>query len=469
MSYSNDQREKNRVTVVSVLAAAALTLLKLVIGVLTGSLGLLSDAAHSGLDLVSTVITFFSVRIAGRPADEDHPYGHGRVENLSASVQGLLLIVTAGAIIYGAIRRIFFETVAIESSGWAFGVMLASIAVDYWRSRMLLRAARRYHSRALEADALNFRADMLSSAAVIVGLALAAYAEASHTLPFLVKADAVAALFVAGLIIVVSGRMVVQAYNVLLDRAPTTLRDRMTRAAATVPGVVQSQPVRLRESGNRLFADITVRVPRTTSLAEAHTITERVEESIRRIEPRTETVVHVEPAVSSAETAADRIRAIAQLAGANTHHEQVYRVGDHLEASLHVEVEPGLTIAEAHESAMRLREALVADNPRLRQVTVHIEVEEPDLSRRRDVSADHLHTVGAIRAAAVETGLVRDCPEVRVYAGDGPGLDAALWCEFDPSLRMGEVHHRTERLEQELRRRFPKLERVIIEAAPANP
>jgi len=160
------------VTAVSVVASLLLTCAKLAVGLLTGSLGLLAEAAHSALDLVSSLVTFFSVRIAGRPADESHPYGHGRAENLSAIVQGLLLLGTASWIAYESVKRIFFEDVAVQASLWAFAVMASSIIVDMWRSRMLSRAARRYRSRALEADALNFRADMLSSAVVIAGLGL---------------------------------------------------------------------------------------------------------------------------------------------------------------------------------------------------------------------------------------------------------------------------------------------------------
>ncbi|MBF6592282.1 MAG: cation transporter, partial [Ktedonobacterales bacterium] len=323
-----EQREKNQITVVSVLAAIGLTTFKLIVGVLTGSLGLLAEAAHSGLDAFATILTFFSVRIAGRPADANHPYGHGRFENLSATIQGLLLLGISAFIIFESIRRVFFVAVGVEPSAWAFIVMGGSIATDLWRSTLLLRAARKYHSRALEADALNFRADMFSASVVIVGLALTTYAELTGTAPWLANADAVAALVVACVIIYMSGKLALGAINTLLDHAPEDLALRMNRAVAETPGVLRAEAVRLRESGSRLFADVTVGVPRTSSLEQAHAISERVETAVRAVEARTETVVHIEPEAAADESACERIRAVAQRLGWQTHHEQLSIVGD---------------------------------------------------------------------------------------------------------------------------------------------
>lgn len=293
---SEEQSNKTKVTLVSVGSALVLTALKLFVGLLTGSLGMLSEAAHSGLDFVASVITFFSVRIAGRPADTDHPYGHGRVENLSAIVQGVLLLGTAGWIIYESVVRIFFSTVVVETTIWTFAVMAASIVIDLWRSRMLMAAARQYYSKALEADALNFRADMYSSAVVIVGLMLTYIGQRAGGIAWLEKADALAALVVAVMIVRMSGRLAGQSLGVLLDRAPEELVLAMTRAVASVPGVVRVDPVRLRESGHRLFADVVVTTDRSASVAEAHDLTRRIEDALRQVEPRTETLVHVEPA-----------------------------------------------------------------------------------------------------------------------------------------------------------------------------
>ena len=472
------QREKNRVTIVSLLAAVCLTAAKLAAGLATGSLGLLAEAAHSALDMVASVITFFSVRVAGRPADENHPYGHGRVENLSAVVQGVLLLGTAAWIMYESISRIFFEPVAVQVSVWAFVVMGTSVVVDFWRSRMLARVARRHGSRALEADALNFRADMFSSSVVIVGLALSAYG--ARLAPsgggwFLERADAIAALLVGLFILGKAGQLAMKSVNVLLDLAPVELQGRISRAAESVPGVVEARQVRLRESGHRKFADIVVTVPRTVSAAEAHDISEKVEETVRGIDGRTESVVHVEPVATEAETMADAIHGIAQEMGLRTHHERVQLAGTHYEANLHVEVDPSLTLGEAHEQARRLGEEIRRQEPRLARVNSHIEVAEPEPGERERVDGEHGGLVEEIRRVVAGAGAEASCHEVRLYRhGESGGgdhtekLDAVLHCDFPPQANVGDVHLRTEYVERALRASIPALEQVVIHAEPAD-
>lgn len=466
MATDTEQRDKRRITLVSVVAAVVLTTLKLIVGLATGSLGLISEAAHSGLDLIASVITLFSVRVADRPADADHPYGHGRAENLSAIIQGVLLLGTASWIMFESVQRIFFVTVAVDTSPWTFIVMAGSIVIDWWRSTMLARAARRYHSRALEADALNFRADMFSAAVVIVGLGLTAYAEQSGHLPILAKSDALAALVVGIVIVGMSGRLALRAIGVLLDRAPTMAQDEMTRATAAVPGVLGTESVRLRESGSRLLADVTVAVPRTASLASAHAISEQIEAAIRRVEPRTETVVHVEPGVPTAESTAEQLRAIALQTGAHTHHEQVYRVGDHLEASVHLEVAPDLTLGEAHAQAHALVAAVQQSDSRFARVETHLEVTEPDPDPRRDVTSDHHAMVRAVAEAVRAADRYARPREIALYRAHGQGLDLILHCGFSRTTVMGQVHRRTERIEQALREAWPDLERIVVHAEP---
>ena len=461
-----ERREKNQVTLISVLASLGLTAAKLIAGLLTGSLGLIAEAAHSGLDTVASVVTFFSVRFAGRPADENHPYGHGRFENLSAVVQGILLLVTAAWILYESVRRIFFVTVEVEPTVWAFVVMGAAIVLDFWRSRMLLRTARKYGSRALEADALNFRADMFSSGVVILGLALVAYGKSAGSGGPFLKADAWAAALVGLFIIFKSGQLALRSVNVLLDLAPVELQERITRSASSVPGVVGTRLVRLRESGNRKFADIVVDVPRTLSAAEAHDITEMVEAAVRDLDPGTESVVHTEPVTTEAETAAEAVRATALQMGVRTHHERVQRLGDHLEASLHVEVDSDLSLGEAHELTRWLSVGIRDQNPQLTRVNTHIEVAEPDPSERRDVTDEYGSLAEEIRRAVGEFDEGARCHEVRLYRSEEKGLDAILHCDFPSSTNIGEVHLRTEQIEQALRNHFSLLEQVVIHAEP---
>jgi divalent metal cation (Fe/Co/Zn/Cd) transporter len=222
----------------------------------------------------------------------------------------------------------------------------------------------------------------------------------------------------------------------------------------------------MRESGNRVFADVIVTTTRTLSFAQAHEITERIEQAINEVDPRAEVLVHIEPSASLAETTADAIRAIALRLGIATHHEQVYEVAGGLEAVLHIEVNPALTLAQAHEEAERLADILTSEVPGLRRVASHIEAAEPNPSRRRDVTSERADVVGAIRRLVEATGLTEGIVEVRLYASDGPSWDAVLSCAFRSDLLVGEIHRRTELLEQELRERFSTLARVIIHAEP---
>jgi divalent metal cation (Fe/Co/Zn/Cd) transporter len=307
---------------------------------------------------------------------------------------------------------------------------------------------------------------MFSASVVILGLALTAYAELTRRDGVLVKADAVAALVVGLVIIAMSGRLALRAVDVLLDRAPADVRARLTRAIASVPGVLTFEPVRVRESGSRLFADVVVGVPRTTSLAAAHTISEQVEAAIRAVEPHTETVVHVEPVVSDTESAADRVRAVALQLGAHTHHEQVSRVGDHLEASVHLEVAPDLTLGEAHNQAHDLVTAIKRSDRRVERVDTHIEVAEPDPDPRRDITRERKDVVDALARTVWDVDGEAQIRQISLFRSDEPGLDLVLHCGFPRGARMGETHRRTERIEQALRERYPDLQHIVIHAEP---
>jgi len=458
--------EKKRAAVVSVSAAIILTLAKLLVGLATGSLGMLSEAAHSGLDLIASLITFLSVRIAEAPADSEHPYGHGRFENLSAVVQSILLTFTALFIIYESIQRIFINEALVEPNALAFIVMGLSVAIDYWRSGMLARVAKKYHSQALEADALNFRADMFSSLVVILGLAITSYAQTYVGVnSFLYKADAVAAAIVALFIMFMSVRLGLKGIKVLLDTVPSDLQTRMTEAAASVPGVLRSQPVRLRESGDRLFADVVVTVPRTITLSEAHDITERVEESLRQVEPRTEAVVHVEPGATDQETVLDNIRAIAQQMGIRTHHEEVHQVDGGLEASLHIEVPPDLTLRDAHSLAHRLVSALRQETPSLLRVDTHIEVISESPGERVEIKQSDMDLKRKLKLLAENAVPGCLCKEVRVYRS-GEGLQVVLHCQFPGDLSISNVHLDTEKIEHVVRDEIGEAAKVIVHAEP---
>ena len=290
-----EDTEKRSAALGSLLAAVGLTSMKIVVGLLTGSLGILAEAAHSGLDLVAAAMTYIAVRISGKPADRTHLYGHGKVENLSALLETLLLFITCGWIIYEATHRLFFHKVEVEVTFWSFAVMTTSIAIDVSRSRVLSRIAKKYNSQALEADALHFETDVWSSAVVIVGLAFVKLGEWAPPLGWLRNADAVAALGVSALVIWVCWRLGTRTVDALVDSAPAGLEERILAAVSAVPGVQNCHNIRARYSGPRLFIDLHVLVDGQQTLFQAHALTETIEGAIQQIVPDADVTVHPEP------------------------------------------------------------------------------------------------------------------------------------------------------------------------------
>jgi len=297
MTNQAAQKDKRSAALSSVIAAIGLTTFKLIVGVLTNSLGILAEAAHSGLDLVAAAMTYFAVRVSDKPADKEHPFGHGKIENLSALFETVLLLATSGWIIYEAIQRLFFHPDIIpEASVWSFIVMGASIVIDYTRSRILYKAARKYKSQALEADALHFSTDIWSSSVVILGLIGLTIASKITGLGWMHKADSVAALVVAVIVIYISGELGWRTISGLLDTAPKGLAEKIERVAASVPGVVNAHAIRIRPSGAHTFIDMHVTMDGSVTLKEAHAATEVIEDAILKEVSPADVTVHVEPA-----------------------------------------------------------------------------------------------------------------------------------------------------------------------------
>ena len=289
MTHLDNQgsHEKIKVAFSSLLAAIFLTLTKLIVGLVTHSLGILSEAAHSGLDLVAAAITYFAVKVSDKPADVEHHYGHGKVENLSALFEAILLLLTCIWIIYASFKRLFFKSVEVQVTPVSFAVLLFAILVDFSRSTALSRTAKKYQSQALEADALHFRSDIYSSAVVIFGLIIV-------RLGFQV-ADSLAALGVAVLVVYTSFRLSKRTVDALLDRAPEGLEQKIKGIVEKIPQVSSCSRLRLRKAGNRYFLDMNVLLNKNSSLEKAHQITNRIEEEIALILPNSDVIVHTEP------------------------------------------------------------------------------------------------------------------------------------------------------------------------------
>jgi cation diffusion facilitator family transporter len=467
-------REKQLVALSSVLAAVLLTGMKLVVGLTTGSLGILSEAAHSGLDLVAAGVTLFAVRISSRPADREHTYGHGKVENLSALFETLLLLVTCVWIINEAIQRLFFKSVEVEASLWAFAVMVVSIVIDTTRSRALARAAKKYHSQALEADALHFSTDIWSSSVVIGGLLLVRLA-GWWQIQWLAGADAAAAIGVAAIVVYVSLQLGGKTVSDLLDAIPPGLRDAVASAVRQVPGVLGVEQVRVRRSGAEAFADVRLGVARDTGLEQAHTIAASAEESVHRLLPGADVTVHVDPVRTGEEAAMTTVRMLAAQHGMGAHSIYLYGLagqsspGAQLGVELHLEVSDALRVDEAHQQASAFEKALRRALPGLGQIVTHIEpVSSTDtLAARKASAADRARVAQALREWEPGNGQTCHPHQLVVQRLEGR-LVVSLHCEMDGSTNLADAHSLSEQVEQALRNRLPDLDRVVVHIEPSD-
>jgi cation diffusion facilitator family transporter len=468
-SNSSARREKKAAAGNSILAAIFLTVLKFVVGLITGSLGILAEAAHSLLDLVAAVVTFLAVRISDKPADYEHTYGHGKIENFSALFETVLLFVTCAWIIYEAVRRIFFTTIEVNPSVWAFLVMAVSIGVDVSRSRMLYRAARKHHSQALEADALHFSTDIWSSSVVIAGLVLVwlgqnVFPAASKVLH---RADAVAALGVAVIVFFISFRLGRRTMDVLLDRAPDGLPQKLREAAAEVEGVLGVGQVRVRRSGPGFFVDMTVDVDRNQSFERTHTIADAVENRVQTIAPGADVVVHTDPREVERETMAKRIRAVAYRNQMAVHNIGLHEDRGRIFVDLHLEVDDHLSLQQAHEMSSHIEQDLRQDMSDIEQVYVHLESRGTGIGDGLDITPRERELVEKVKRLTDEIAGSARCHNVRVLR-HGEKMSISLHCHFEKELSIIQIHDLTSRIEERLKKNIPGLDRCVVHAEPAS-
>jgi cation diffusion facilitator family transporter len=460
-------RAKQSVALSSLLAAGALTTLKLVVGVLTGSLGILSEAAHSGLDFLAAAITYLSVRIADQPADPSHPFGHGKVEHLSAFVQTALLAVTSAWIVFEAVRRLFFQDVHVALSIWAFGVLGLSATVDLIRSRSLARAARTYQSQALEADALHFSTDVYSTSAVILGLLLVYVGEAAGV-AWLRYADPVAALVVAAVSVYIGTRLGNRSVGALLDAAPEGAPDRIADIVSGIPGVLGSERIRVRQSGAKLFIDLRITLESNTSLEHAESIADAVTSRIQERYPAADVVVDTAPHSPSPDDLVERIRSIAHRENFHVHDVTAIEVKGRPQIDLDIEVDPALELATAHERATSLEALVRRELPEVRDINVHIEPMRKKVVSAQDAPRIQADMERALREVVRGTPGVIDCHSIDAHRV-GSEVVVTVHCTLQPGLSVERAHDITERLELKLRERVQRNIRVNIHAEPEAP
>ena len=440
---------QRRTALVSVLAAAGLAVLKLATGLATGSLGLISEALHSGTDLVAALLTFFAVGVAVRPADQHHPYGHSKAEHLAALAEAAILSVLSVVVAFAAIRRLGGEP-EIDATWWAIAVVLVVIAVDAIRMSLSLRAARTYESAALEASALHFASDLAGTTAVLAGLVLA---RSGHA-----EGDAIAALFVSVLVLIAAARLIRTNVDVLMDRVSEEAEDAARRAIEDVPDV-ELRRLRMRESGGRHFADVVIGVAAGAGVGQGHAAADAVEEAVQTAVPRSDVVVHVEPADEHALRERAHAAALGVPGVREVHNVVVVDVGGAIEVSLHLKLPGDLRLESAHDVAEDVEDAIRAAIPEVFDVQTHLEpLAEAATGAELELEADSIR-----RIVEQETG---ERPRRLRFLTTDAGVVAYLTLALAPSTALADAHERASRVEERIRSAHPEIAEVIVHTEP---
>ncbi len=462
MSAPERSREVNRAALLSLIAALGLTIIKVAVGITSGSLGVISEALHSALDLAAAGITFVSVRSASRDPDEEHHYGHGKIENFSAFVQTILLWITAAWIIFEAIRVIQFQEFPDPTLAGVI-VMIISIVVNVERSHVLYATAEKHGSQALEADGLHFVTDAMSSVVVLIGLLFVFFG-----IPI---ADPLSAIGVAIVILFVSIKLAKRAADALLDRAPYGVDNEIERICVSVPGVLECKRARVRVSGHEMFLDVVVTVDEGTSLDDAHHIADAVEQALSRLNQSVDCVVHVEPSLTDdvfqeEVDAYSLLHALARkepdILGVHKVRIQMTERDTYISADL--EMPSRMTVNSAHRITDRLEERLKEAIPNLRRVTLHIDVEHKE-QIERNVTSDRDEMVLAITQLVNEIEYAYDCHGIVITEGESE-LTVSLDCYVDATLTLGESHEIAETVEKLVKKKFPEVGLVFVHAEP---
>ncbi|MGE3149998.1 MAG: cation diffusion facilitator family transporter [Pseudorhodoplanes sp.] len=452
---------KQKVALGSIAASAGLTIAKATVGALSGSLAILSEAAHSLIDFFATVITYFAVRVSGKPADDEHHYGHGKVESVAALAETALLFILAIAVIVEAGRRLWGEGGhLVQASIAAFAVIVGSIVVDFWRARMLKRVAKETASEALEADALHFSSDMWSSAAVLVGLAGVALG--------FPKADAIAAMIVAVFVCIAGWRLGRRTIDTLTDTAPEGVARQIAEITTDIPGVIEVERVRIRPVGDKIFTELKVAMSRTLPIDRMAAIKAAINDAIVSEIPRAEVSVTAEPRALDNETVTERVMVTARNRALAVHHVTVHAIGGRLMIALDLEVDGGLTLARAHEIASGLEHALAEELGAEVEIETHIEPLQPDDLAGSDADPARIREVlGGLTELARGIGTVGDVHNVRVReTADGEIVN--FHCRVDAHTSVRLAHEKVDDLERALRRRWPQIKRAIGHTEPVH-
>lgn len=450
---------KSRVAAISVFASAAMAAAKFTVGIAIGSLALISEALHSSVDVVATIITWMVVRVSDRPADEQHHYGHGKLESISALGVIALLYVLAGGILVESYSRLREGVPPPAISIVPFAVLLVDIAVNFWRARALHRAAHLTKSQALEADALHFTSDVLGSVAVMIGLGLSALGYA--------WGDAAAAIAVAVMIALLGLRLARSTVETLLDRAPEGASEKADAAIRSIQGVVDVERLRVRMVGSTHFIDAIVQVPRTYPIDRVEQVKTMAQKAVSEALGDADLTFNAVPVARDNESVRERIMVIARNSGLAVHHVTVHDLGGKLTVSIDLEVDGDMALAAAHDIAHELERSIREEFGEDSEVDTHIEPLEPELPLGSDAPPERVEAIRSALARFAADGAIHDIHSVRVRDTDA-GEIVNFHCRAAPSMSVIKVHENVDEIERALRRAFPTVKRVISHAEPPN-
>jgi cation diffusion facilitator family transporter len=448
---------KTNVAAISIFASAGMAAAKFAVGIAIGSLALISEALHSSVDVIATIITWLVVRVSDQPADEEHHYGHGKFESLSALFVIALLYVLAGGILVESWSRLREGAAPPTLSAIPFVVLAVDIAVNFWRARALHRTARATRSQALAADALHFASDVLGSIAVIIGLVLTGLGHA--------WGDSAAAIAVAVMISILGLRLGRSTIETLLDRAPEGASEKATLAIRSVPGVVGVQRVRVRMVGPTHFIDAIAKVPRTYPIDRVEAIKKNAQAAVSEALGDADLTFTAVPVARDNESVRERIMVIARNSGLAVHHVTVHDLGGKLTVSIDLEVDGDMELNAAHDIAHGLERSIREDFGEDVEVDTHIEPLEPELPAGADAAPERVETIKAALSRFAANGAIHDIHNVRVRDTDA-GEIVNFHCRAAPSMSVIKVHENVDEIERALRRAFPSIKRVISHAEP---
>ncbi len=454
----NNQKES--VALSSVFASLFLMLGKLVVGVVTGSLGIISEAAHSAMDLGAAVLTYFAVRVSDKPADSRHQFGHGKTESVSALIETGLLFLTSAWIIYESLKRLFFEPAKVDAAWYAFAIIIISIIVDFSRSRALARVAKQTKSQALEADALHFSSDIWSSAVVLLGLVFVLFG--------INGADSIAALFVALLVIIAGWRLGKRTIDVLIDAAPQGTTEKISAIVIQVDGVLNIEKLRVRPAGASLFIDLVINVNRKLPQSKVQQIIKNVEDEVKKHLPEADLLVSAKAVAISSETIAEKVQMVAANFDVSVHDIAVQSLNGKVDVSFDLEISNAFSVQQAHDIASQLEDQIRKELAEAVTINTHIEPVDPKTLKGEAVSEAEIEKIDQVCAKIKEDSpLLKDIHNIAIKRF-GKNYFITVHATFENQVSLEDAHSISSRIEYMARQQMPAIKRVVVHSEPIN-